>query len=97
MLWQCRIGKLSCLDCNTDFAYPSAELDAHTSCISEADKYGHNKNKKRKQTPKKEEYSKAAQVIEVVAAAKTTKEEVEQAKQLYKQVSHLSSAENKLL
>jgi hypothetical protein len=45
---RCRIRKLSCLDCSTDFAYPSPELDAHTSCISEADKYGHTK-KKRKQ------------------------------------------------
>lgn len=45
---RCRIGRLSCLDCSTDFVFPSAALDAHTSCISEADKYGHTKQKQKK-------------------------------------------------
>ncbi len=36
---RCRIGSMSCLDCSTSFRYPSAELDAHTQCISEAQKY----------------------------------------------------------
>jgi cell growth-regulating nucleolar protein len=36
---RCRIGALSCLDCNTTFRFPSPELDAHTSCVSEAQRY----------------------------------------------------------
>lgn len=35
---RCHIGSLDCLDCRGTFAYPSAELDAHTSCVSEAQK-----------------------------------------------------------
>jgi hypothetical protein len=66
---RCRIRKLSCLDCSTDFAYPSAELDAHTSCISEADKYGHAK-KKRKQQPQQKATESAP-----AASIKTTEPE----------------------
>lgn len=36
---RCRIGSVSCLDCSRTFSYPSKELDAHTQCVSEAQKY----------------------------------------------------------
>jgi hypothetical protein len=93
---QCRIRKMSCLDCSTDFAFPSPELDAHTSCISEADKYGHNKNKKRKQQPKQQQHqAKEAAPAEppapaepaVAAVERTSKGQVAEAKAVYKQVS----------
>jgi hypothetical protein len=83
---------MSCLDCSTDFAYPSAELDAHTSCISEADKYGHNKNKKRKQQPKQQQQAKQEAAADEAPAAlaaveRTSKGQVTEAKAVYKQVS----------
>ena len=80
---------MSCLDCSTDFAFPSAELDAHTSCISEADKYGHTKSKKRKQPPpqpKQQEVKEPEKAAEPVVVEKTTKSQVAEAKQVYKQV-----------
>ncbi len=94
---QCRIRKMSCLDCSTDFAFPSPELDAHTSCISEADKYGHTKNKKRKQQPPKPKQQQAApeavvpEATVLPAVEKTTKAQVAEARAVYKQVSRRAS------
>ncbi len=68
---RCRIGSMSCLDCSTTFRFPSAELDAHTQCISEAQKYqGKLYNKKGDKRPnKKLKPEEPAPVVESAATA----------------------------
>ena len=61
--------------------FPSKELDAHTSCISEAAKYGHgkgNSGKKRKQPEKKKQEDEAQK--EAQKKAKQAAEEAEKKK-----------------
>ena len=77
---QCResSGLYDCLDCSQTFEWGSPELDAHKSCISEAEKYqgklyaGNKAKKRKKKRPRQEqEQEREVKPIATVSVALT--------------------------
>jgi hypothetical protein len=64
--FQCDAAAFSCIDCNRTFVGP--DVDAHTACISEAEKY-----QGALFTPKKRQIANALPTSEVVVATSLTK------------------------